>query len=124
MHSVQTTGTKDLEALLSKYQNVFDKILGQICGTYPKLSLDLEAKSKYSKLCPVPCILRTKIEQELKRLQKEGRISPVEFSELATTIVPIHKSNKAVQICEDYKVTINSVTKLDSYTIPKISMQL
>lgn len=46
----------------------------------------------------------------------------MEFSELATTTVAIHKSNKVVQICEDYKVTINSVTKLDSYPIPKTSM--
>lgn len=63
-------------------------------------------------------MLKKKIEEELGRLQK-GTISPVEFSEWATPIVPILKADQSVRICGDYKVTINPVTKLDNYPIPK-----
>ena len=59
-------------------------------------------------------MLKKKIEDELGRLEKE-----VDFSEWATPIVPILKSDQSVRICGDYKVTINPVTKLDNYPIPK-----
>ncbi|VDI58342.1 Hypothetical predicted protein [Mytilus galloprovincialis] len=35
------------------------------------------------------------------------------------TIVPIVKPDKSVRICGDYKVSINQVSKLDNYPIPK-----
>ena len=49
----------------------------------------------------------------------ERTISPVEFSEWATPIVHILKADQSVRICIDYNVTINPVTKLDNYPIPK-----
>ena len=64
-------------------------------------------------------MLKKKIEDELGRLEREGTISPVEFSEWATPIVPILKADQSLRICGDYKVTINPVTKLDNYPIPK-----
>ena len=64
-------------------------------------------------------MLIKKIEDELGRLEREGTISPVEFSEWVTPIVPILKPDLSVRICSDYKVTINPVTKLDNYPIPK-----
>ena len=47
------------------------------------------------------------------------QIGPVEFSEWATPIVPIVKSDGAIRICGDFKVTLNEVSKLDNYPIPK-----
>ena len=55
----------------------------------------------------------------MDRLKKKGTISPVDFSEWATPIVPIVKQDGTVRICGDYKTTINPVTKLDNYPIPK-----
>ena len=37
-----------------------------------------------------------------------------------TPIVAIVKSDKTLRICGDFKVTVNKVSKLDSYPIPKI----
>ncbi|VDH98121.1 Hypothetical predicted protein [Mytilus galloprovincialis] len=62
---------------------------------------------------------KKKIEKELDRLEKGGNIEKVEFSEWAAPIVPIVKPDKSVRICGDYKVTINQVSKLDNYPIPK-----
>ena len=63
--------------------------------------------------------MKTNVELELERLEREGIISPVEFSEWAAPIVPVAKSNGTVRICGDYKLTVNQVSKLDNYPIPK-----
>ena len=61
-----------------------------------------------------------KIEAELKRLQDEGTIKTVQFSEWAAHIIPILKPGGSIRICGDYKTTVNQVSKLDSYLIPKV----
>ena len=43
----------------------------------------------------------------------------MEFSEWAAPIVPVAKPNGTVRICGDYKLTVNQVSKLDNYPIPK-----
>ena len=42
------------------------------------------------------------------------------FSEWATPIVPIVKSDSNVRVCGDYKLTANKVSKTGMYPIPKI----
>ena len=49
----------------------------------------------------------------------KGTIRPVEFSEWATPIVPIVKSDGTIRICGDFKITLSEVSKLDNYPIPK-----
>ena len=60
------------------------------------------------------------MESELDRLQVEGVIRPVEFSEWAAPIVPVLKASGDIRICGDYKVTINQAVKVDKYPIPSI----
>lgn len=61
------------------------------------------------------------MEDELDRLQQEGIIEPIQFSEWAAPIVPVMKADKkSVRICGDYKVTVNQAAKVDRYPIPKI----
>lgn len=47
VHFVQETETTDFEQLLSKYQIVFDKRLGQALGTPARLYVNPEAKPMY-----------------------------------------------------------------------------
>ena len=69
----------------------------------------------------VPYALRDKVEKELQRLQEEGIIEPVEFAEWAAPIVAVLKRDRnCVRICGDFSVTINPVSKLDRYPIPKV----
>ena len=35
-------------------------------------------------------------------------------------IVPIMKKDGSIRICGDYKITLNKISKLDKYQIPKI----
>jgi len=109
----------ELEAILCKYPEVFKEGLGTLKGTKAKIHITQDAVPKYYKARPVPYALKEKIEQELDRLEKEGTIEPVQFSEWAAPIVPIVKEDKSVRICGDYKVTINQASKLDNYPIPK-----
>lgn len=61
------------------------------------------------------------VEQERERLVETGTIEPVQFSEWATPIVPVPKTDGSLRICGDYKLTVNRVSKLDAYPIPKIA---
>ena len=57
----------------------------------------------------------------MKRLQLEGIIEPIQFTEWAAPIVPVLKSDgNAVRICGDFKLMLNQASKLDRYPIPKI----
>ena len=59
---------------------------------------------------------------ELRRLEKEGVLEPIEFSNWVapTCIVALLKSDGKVRICVDFRVSVNPALKLDRYPIPKV----
>ncbi len=62
----------------------------------------------------LPYALRPKVEEELNRLVTEGTLEPVTHSEWATPLVARMKADKkSIRLCEDFKVTVNQVAKLD-----------
>ena len=70
---------------------------------------------------PIPYAFKSLVEDELNRLSELGIITPVQFSEWATPIVPVLKRDKnSVRICRDYSVTVNKASKLECYPIPKL----
>ena len=65
--------------------------------------------------------MRDKVEKELNRLVTEGSLEAVEVAEWAALIVAVLKPDKTkVRICGDFKQTVNPVSTLDKYPIPKI----
>lgn len=60
------------------------------------------------------------VEAELERLEREGIIEPVQFSQWAAPIVPVIKPDGSIRICGDYKVTVNQASRADTYPIPRI----
>ena len=57
----------------------------------------------------------------MNRLVAEGTLKPVEVAEWAASIVSVLKPDKVnVRICGDFKQTVNPVSTLDKYPIPKI----
>ena len=69
---------------------------------------------------PVAYAMKEKIEKELDRLMSLGNLEPIQFSEWASPIVPVLKSDGSVRVRGDFKVTLNSVSKLDRHPIPRI----
>ncbi|KAM3956799.1 uncharacterized protein ACR2FA_009241 [Aphomia sociella] len=74
----------------------------------------------YVRARPVPLALRARVENELIRLERDGTIYPVDYSDYGTPIVPVVKENGEIRICGDYKITINPKLKRDYYPLPRI----
>ena len=93
----------ELEVLLSKYKDVFREEFGTLKGFQAHIEL-------------VPNAGR-----HIESLVEEGTLEPVEFSNWAAPIIPLLKSDKSsVRICGDFRITVNPVSKLDRYPIPRI----
>ena len=85
-----------------------------------KICVPSNAQPRYFKPHPVPYSLRDKVDREIESLLKAGVISLVQFSDWAIPIVPVVKSDMSVRICGDYKVTVNAVSKLEEYPLPRV----
>ena len=92
-----------VQKLLDKHSAVFNEELGCLKGTKVKLNVYPDAQPKFYKARTVPLIYREKVEQELDDLQKQGIISPVQFSKWAAPVVPVLKKNNKMRLCGDYK---------------------
>ena len=109
-----------LQGILETYATVFNSELGVLKGTTATIRVDPTAQPRFHKPRAVPYALKAKIEKELDRLIQQGVIEPIEFSEWAAPIVPVLKKDGSIRICGDYKVTINQVSQVDSYPLPRI----
>lgn len=109
-----------IDRLTKQYSTLFRDELGHLQGTKVKISIAANSQPKFYKARSVSYYVKEKVEKELERLQAQNIISPVTFSNWATPIVPVGKSDGSVRLCGDYKVTVNPVTKLDAYPLPKI----
>ena len=117
-HTQQPTIT--LQDLLDKHKTVFSSTLGMVRGVTAKLHVDPQARPKFYRPRSLPYAMREKVEEELECLHKQGIIELVQFSDWAAPIVPVLKPDGSVRICGDYKLTVNSVAKLDTYPLPRI----
>ena len=120
-HEIHHLQDSRLSSLLEKYKLVFSEGLGTLRGFEATISVDASARPRYCKARPVPYALREKVEEELNRLVDEGTLEPVQFASWATPIVVVLKKDRSsVRICGDFKQTVNPVSKLDHYPIPRI----
>ena len=60
------------------------------------------------------------MEQALEKLQTEGIIESVEFSEWPAQIVPVVNRDGTIRVCGDYKLTVNQVAQVDMYPLPLV----
>ena len=64
--------------------------------------------------------MKEKIDTELRSLEEQGIIAPVKYSSWAAPVLPILKPDGTLRLCGDYKVTVNKITKTESYPLPRI----
>ena len=106
-----------LQPVLDKHKEVFNNELGTVRDAAAKFQIDHEAAPKFCKPQPVSYAVRNLVEKELERLQLQGIIGPVKFSDWAVPIVPVFKKDGSIRICGDYKLTVNQTAKVNTYTL-------
>ncbi|BHF85174.1 hypothetical protein SprV_1002833500 [Sparganum proliferum] len=110
-----------LDSILVNHKDLFrDDSATHYRGPPVKFQFQSDFRPRFFKARTVPYAVAPKVEEELDRLQKADIIEPLQYSEWAAPIVPVLKSDGSVRICGDYKLTINSATKLNPYPLPRI----
>ena len=117
-HELKAEQTRSLNEILEKHSEVFKPEIGLLKGFTASLLVQDKVNPKFVNPRPVPFALKPKIEQELRRLQSQGILKPVDHSDWGTPIVPVLKKTGDVRICGDYKVTLNSQLKQQKYSTP------
>lgn len=105
-----------LGQLCHRYSSVFQSDLGMLSA---KLHVVKEAVPKFCKPPTVSYALREIVDKELAKLEAEGVISSVSYSDWAAAIVCISKKGNSVRICGDYKVNINPWLEVEQYPLPR-----
>ena len=107
---LDTQHPPELAAILDKYPAVFKDELGGLRGAQAKIHVLPGVQPNFRKPHTVPYALKPAVERELIRLQREGIIEPVKFSEWAAPIVAVVKPDGHVHICGDYRLTVWKLT--------------
>ena len=95
--------------------------MGKIRDVQVKLHMDENAIPIFKKARPVPFAIEERYNEELEKLEKQGIIQKVEFSEWASPVVPVVKPNSnKIRICGDYACTINKHLISDVYPLPSL----
>ena len=108
-----------LDYLLDKYGEIFVDELGTINSFTAKLHVNSEDQPKFYKPRTVPYALKSVIDDEIDRLERDGILEKVTHSEWATPIVAVPKPDGSVRLCGDFKVTVNQSLSIDQYPLPK-----
>ena len=109
-----------MEEMKLEFEEVFRSVLGAIKGRKAKPNLKEGTTPKFHKARRVPYLVRLKIDAELQKLEYEGFITKVDWSEWETPVVAVPKANGLIRLCGDFKGTINPELKVDQYLLPRI----
>ena len=107
-----------LSNVLSQFKKVFEEGLGTVINAKAVLTLKTDATPKFLAPRPIPYALRSSVEQEIKRLEADNAWERVTYSDWATPLVPIAKSDGGVRLCGDYKVTLNPQLQVAQHPLP------
>ncbi|XP_014876941.1 uncharacterized protein K02A2.6-like [Poecilia latipinna] len=119
---LSTSSVEDrLKQILEEHAPVFKEGIGTLKNIKAQVILEDGAKPRFHKARPVPYAARPKVEAELQRLEEQGILTKVEWSDWATPIVAVSKkTGDSVRICGDFKVSVNPVLRVDQYPLPRI----
>lgn len=122
-YSVNNLTTNDiLERIKMEFPNVMDceSVNQRIEGFKVDILLEEGAKPIFHKGYTVAYQLRPKVEAELARLCELDILEPVKFSNWASPIVSVPKTNGEIRVCVDFKVTVNKMVKTEHYPLPRV----
>ena len=81
LHTVQPDNLPDVEALLTKYDGLFQLELGKAEGVSAKFYLKADTTPKFCRAQSVPYAIKSKIKDEIDRQVSAGILEPVTVSE-------------------------------------------
>ena len=105
--------------LLKNYEEVFADTPGTIKDFTASIHVKEGAKPMFFKPRPVPLALRERVTEKLDQMEKDGVIRRVEYSDWASPLVLVPKSDGSLRVCADYKVSINKCIHVNEYPLPR-----
>lgn len=90
------------------------------CKNPIKLFITPQAKPAFIPARNVAFALRSRVEEELSRLEADGIITPINYSRWAAPIVVVKKASGKLRICADYSTGLNDQLQDHCYPIPVI----
>ena len=117
--AVSVTSNAGIDSLVNKYSDVFSDDLGCARGIVVDIQVEPNTRPIFYKPRPVALAYRAAVDAELDRQIRAGLLEPVKFSSWAAPIVTVPKASGEVRICGDYRLTINKVSPLKRYPMPK-----
>ena len=120
--SKQLTPDQDrqLNTLLSQYEDVFSDKAGKLTGPPAKMKLKPGATPVFSRARDVPVALRDAYAKEIDTKINSGYYKRVDYSEWASTTHIVAKKNGKLRITGNYKPTLNPRILIDEHPIPKV----
>ncbi|XP_062704520.1 uncharacterized protein K02A2.6-like [Aedes albopictus] len=104
--------------LKSKFPTVFTGQLGLCSKMQVHLSLKKDARPVFKPKRPVSYNIKAVVEDELKRLQDNGIITPITYADWAAPIVVVRKPDRTVRICADFSTGLNNALEANNYPLP------
>ncbi|XP_069504413.1 exosome complex component RRP42 isoform X1 [Ambystoma mexicanum] len=103
----------------TEIQTTLSGKLGCLKGFVHVIRLKKGAVPKIAKLRTIPLALRGDVEEELKRMERDGVIEKIEASEWVSPIVVVRKGNGSLRLCIDLR-HLNSMVVADRFPLPRI----
>ncbi|XP_037813440.1 uncharacterized protein K02A2.6-like [Lucilia sericata] len=109
-----------IKSICNDFKELFSKELGRCNVMQAHIYMKSDVRPKFFKPRPIPYAIVDTFKEEAERLTKLGIWKPVKFSQWASPLVIVPKSNNKIRICADFKVTINPQMDVEQYPIPRI----
>ena len=117
-----------VQELVKQFPEVFTAELGCLKDFKVKIPVPEGVEPKFCRARPVPYSMKSRLDDELDRLDDQGVWKRVQYSKWAAPLVAVLKDPRdptgPIRICGDYKQTVNKIAPLDSYPIPSTIDQL
>ncbi|XP_037810815.1 uncharacterized protein K02A2.6-like isoform X2 [Lucilia sericata] len=113
---LQVNNTLTESELRKTYPEVFRNEIGHCTHFKVHLQLKPQAVPVFRPKRQVAYAAKDQLDSEIQKLEREGIISPINFSEWAAPIVVVKKASGNLRICGDYSTGLND--QLEPHTFP------
>ncbi|XP_040172372.1 uncharacterized protein K02A2.6-like [Anopheles arabiensis] len=110
--------SENTKTLQKAFPALFSSKLGRCTKGCVKLMLKEGVTPVFRPKRPVAYAMLQAVDDELLRLENDGIITRVEYSDWAAPIVVVRKANGTIRICGDYSTGLNNALMAHQYPLP------